>query len=108
MVTSGVSKSAAVYSIPLIATSTTVRSESWGSVLGGAPEDWQEADGRRREDEGLQHDKELDDKNKNKKKGEQKEGNITRVHSLSYLLLRKTKRRSCRVDHGSKNITTAL
>ena len=46
--------------------------------------------------------------NKNKKKGEQKQRNKTRIHSLSYLLLHKTKRRPYRRNYGSKNVTATL
>jgi len=40
--------------------------------------------------------------NKNKKKGEQKQRNKTRIHSLSYLLLHKTKRRPRRGTTAAK------
>ena len=36
----------------------------------------------------------LDDKNMNQKRGKQKQRNITRIHSLSYLLLHKIPRRT--------------
>jgi len=45
---------------------------------------------------------------KNKKKGEQKQRNKTRIHSPSYLLLHKAKRRPHRGDHSGKNITATL
>ena len=57
----------------------------------------------------------LNDKNMNqkkeKKRGKQKQRNITRIHSLSYLLLHKTpktNRRPQRGNYSSKNITTTL
>ena len=37
--------------------------------------------------------KKIDDKNMNQRRGKQKQRNITRIHSLSYLLLHKTLRR---------------
>jgi len=42
--------------------------------------------------------------NENNRKGEQKQRDETRIHSPSYLLLRKTKRRPRRRNHGSKNV----
>ena len=42
--------------------------------------------------------------NENKRKAEQKQRDETRIHSPSYLLLRKTKRRPRKRNHGSKNI----